>query len=344
MVPLNETAVPVKMRVVFPAAREVRLEAFEPDPLGPDMVAVRTVATLVSTGTELTILDRRYESGSHWDDAVAFPFYPGYAAVGVVVDVGRDVTDLAPGDRVTVRGPHASTLVVPAIQCARVPDGVDTADAPWFALAKIALMGARAAAYRLGDTVLVIGAGPIGQMSVRWANAAGAREIVVVDAVESRLDLARRGGATHTIAAPIAEGQEAIQAAVGADGPDVVVDSTGNAAVLPEALRVVRRGGRVVLLGDTGSPTSQHLTSDVIIRHVTIVGAHDGDSVPVDRSRWDGDRGLHALFFRLVVTGRFDLGGLNTDVFAPSACEAAYDLARARRGETMGIVFDWNER
>lgn len=169
-------------------------------------------------------------------------------------------------------------------------------------------MGARAAAHQLGDTVVVVGAGPIGQMAARWATAAGARAVVVVDAVASRLELARNGGgATSVIESPIGEAADQIRAAVGDDGPDVVIDSTGNAEVFASALSLVRARGRVVVLGDTGTPTSQHLTSDVITRGITVVGAHDGHSF--QPLAWDFDRGIHSLFFHLVATA----GSASTD-------------------------------
>ena len=58
-------------------------------------------------------------------------------------------------------------------------------------------------------------------------------------------------------------------------------------------------------------------------------------------SPWDGDRRLHEHFFHLACTGRFDLGGLITDVFAPSAAEAAYRALDERPAETLGVAFDW---
>jgi len=327
---------------MFPEPGRVELREFEPEPVGAGDVAVRTHYTLLSSGTELIVLNKRYEPGTHWDRIFTFPVRPGYAAVGEVVEVGGDVEGLAVGDLVVLRGGHASLHVAPAHKCTRVPAGIEPRDAPWFALAKIALMGARAAQHALGQTVLVIGAGPIGQMAVRWAAAAGAGAVVVVDSVAPRLELARRGGATAVVASPIAEASDEVRRAVGEDGPDVVIDSTGNAQVFSSALALVRAHGRVVVLGDTGSPSSQHLTSDVIIRGLTIVGAHDSHSVPP--AGWDGDRSLHSLFFHLVRTGRFSLDGLTTNTFDPHECEQAYQLADERRGDTLGILFDWTAR
>lgn len=331
----------MEYRVSFRSPGQVEFEESTAECVAEGTVAVRTLYTLMSTGTENIILNRLYEPGSHWDRWVTFPFQPGYAAVGEVVDVGPGVQGLAAGDRVAVRAPHASHHVVPALYCTPIPPGLDFRQAVWFALAKIAFIGARAAAHGLGDTVAVIGAGPIGQMSVRWATAAGARAVVAVDTVAERLALSSRGGATATIARPVDEAADEIRAIVGAEGPDVVIDSTGHADVFAATLGLVRAHGRVVVLGDTGEPSRQHLTPDVIKRGVTIVGAHDSHSMRTPN--WDGDQGIHSLFFHLVATGRFDLEGLNTHTFHPKDCEVAYRLANERRGDTVGIIFDWTK-
>ena len=113
-------------------------------------------------------------------------------------------------------------------------------------------------------------------MSVRWAKAMGCRYIGSADLVEGRLALARRGGATSTFSKPLGDSLDELKAAFGGALPRIVIDTTGHPQVFATALGVTRDWGRVVVLGDTGSPASQHLTPDVITRGLTIVGAHDG--------------------------------------------------------------------
>ena len=328
----------VGARLVFPARGRVELEEFDVGAVGPAQALVRTRWSLISSGTERTVLHARYDAGTHWEGYGRYPFFPGYSAVGEVVAVGDAVSDLAVGDVVAARIGHASLHVTDAIGCTRVPEGVDARDATWFAFAKIARMGARVAEYGLGARVLTIGAGMIGQMSVRWANAAGVASNVVVDPVAARLALASLGGATATSTAPVSD-RDAVLAACGGVQPDVVVDATGNAVVFSAALQLVAFGGRVVLVGNTGSPSEQRLTDDVITRCLTIVGAHDVLSMLT--SPWDGDRALHEHFFHLARERQFDLGGLITDVFAPAEAEAAYRALDERPAETLGVCFDW---
>ena len=326
------------VRVVFPERGRVELEEFDIPEVGPAQVVVRTRWSLISSGTERTVLHARFEPGTHWEPYGRYPSYPGYSAVGEVVAVGDAVSDLVVGDVVAARIGHASHQLIDAIGCTRVPDGIDARDATWFAFAKIARMGVQVADFGLDARILTLGAGMIGQMIVRWANAAGVASNVVVDPVPTRLELAARGGATATSTASVTDRDAVLDACRGIE-PDVVIDATGNADVFTAALRLVAFRGRVVLVGNTGEPSKQRLTDDVLNRCLTIVGAHDIMSMLA--SPWDGDRRLHEHFFHLACTGRFDLGGLITDVFAPSAAEVAYRALDERPGETLGVAFDW---
>lgn len=328
-------------RIVFVERDQVTLERFECGSLTDGgSLRFRTHYSLISSGTEGIALHRSFEEGTHWSEWVTYPFLPGYSAVGVVTEVGAEVTEFAVGDRIAARVGHASEHVVPAARCTRVPDDILPEHACWFGLAKIGLVGAQAADYQLGDTVAVIGAGPIGQVSVRWAAAAGATTLIVVDPDSDRLELARHGGATAAVAAGIADAHGARVTACEGWRPRVIVDTTGNAAVFAEALQLVADHGRLVLLGDTGSPTRQHLTSDVIVRGVTITGAHDMHSV--NRHGQEGERRLHRIFFQLVRDGRFNLDGLTTHVFGPAEYRAAYETATTARNGALGVVFDWS--
>ena len=254
-----------------------------------------------------------------------------------MVEAGRDVTALKRGDLVAVRLGHASMHVAEAAGCYPIPKGLTPTDAAWFALAKIAFMGALAAEHHLGDRVAIIGAGPIGQMSVRWARAAGARDIVSIDFARPRLELARRGGATAVVGKSIEQAVDDVKAALGGALPRVVIDGTGNAKVFQHALAMAAPRGRVVVLGDTGAPGEQRLSSDVIMKGLTVVGAHDSHS----DGPWPEVR-IVELFFGLLADGRFNLSGMITHTFAPAECVKTYALVSERRPDSMGIGFDWS--
>jgi 2-desacetyl-2-hydroxyethyl bacteriochlorophyllide A dehydrogenase len=321
-------------RVVFPAPKVVELEEFEVDEVHAGRVGTRTLWSMISTGTESIALERRFAAGTTWDKWVQFPFQPGYSTISEVYDVGPGVDSVHVGDVVALRQSHASHHVVLADECSIVPVELRTADAAWFALASIAFRGAQAAAYRLGDDALIVGAGPVGQMSIRWARAAGLRSIVVVDPFESRIPLAIQGGATDAFALPLHEAITAIQA--NRDVPSVIVETTGTSHVLASALTMAPRHGRVVLLGATGFPDEQRLGYGFVQKGIHLIGAHDS----LVQDGWTQDR-VNQLFFSLALSGRFDLHGLITHSFQPGECKRAYSLILSERGSTMGVTFDW---
>ena len=324
-------------RLIFPEKQRVELAPSELVAPTTGQVRVRTAYSLMSTGTENIVFNREFEPGTMFEAwAARAPFEPGYLCAGRVEELGAGVSAFAPGDPVFLRRPHASHHTVDVEACTRLPRGIDLRDAVWCGLAKIAFRGAWAAGWRAGERVAIVGAGPIGQMLLRWARAAGLATIAVVEPAPLRLDLARRGGATALIAEPLAQADEALRAHFGGRRPGLIVDTTGNAAVFADVLRAAGRFGRVVLLGDTGRPSEQRLTHDVIGKGLTIVGVHDTH----DRDGWD-ERRIHETWLALVTSGRFPLDGLVTHEFAPDDCAAAYALANARRHETLGIAFNW---
>jgi threonine dehydrogenase-like Zn-dependent dehydrogenase len=121
-------------------------------------------------------------------------------------------------------------------------------------------------------------------------------------------------------------------------GPQLIVDTTGNAAVFAHALAVAAPFAKIVLLGDSGFPGQQALTSDVMTKGLTIQAVHESH----DRDGWT-QRRIDQLFFEQVQSGRFNLAGLITHEFSPRNAAAAYALAEQQRGAAMGILFDWTE-
>jgi 2-desacetyl-2-hydroxyethyl bacteriochlorophyllide A dehydrogenase len=333
---MKSASASISRRLVFTGKQEVHLEDFSLLKPGLGQIRVRIEFSLMSTGTENIVFNRLFDPGTHWDKWVRYPFYPGYSAVGAVEEVGKGVANIEVGMRVACRCGHQSHAMVAGDDCFPILGGIPSDAAVWFALAKIAFHGALAADYRLGDSVLVIGAGPIGQMSVRWARASGAKTIIAVDPIEGRLGLAGRGGATAVSSSPVAEAREAILKANGGKLPRVVIDSTGNAKVFAAALGLAADFGSVVILGDTGQPSQQFLTGDVITRGLRIAGAHDCHNT----AQWNGFT-ISNLFFSLSENGRFSLDGLNSHTFVPRDCAKAYEIANQDRASTMGILFKW---
>lgn len=326
-------------RIIFPARGQVALQDFElPDP-GPEQIRVRTLYSLMSIGTENIILNQQYDPGTHFAKIFSFPqLKTGVQAVAEVEQTGSSVADFEVGDHIYMRMAHGSHQVMAARDCSHIPAGIDLKQACWAGLAKTAYRAAWAGRFEPGQHILVIGAGPVGQMAIRWASNSGADSVAVVDLSPIRLEHAKRGGATHTFNAPIADCLDDIQAINTGAGPSIVVDVTGNAAVFQYALAAAAQFGKVILLGDTGYPSQQCMSSDVMTKGLTIQATHDSH----DRDGWTQHR-IDELFFNHVLSGDFNLDGLITHEFLPQDCVQAYALANQHREQVMGILFDWSD-
>jgi 2-desacetyl-2-hydroxyethyl bacteriochlorophyllide A dehydrogenase len=324
-------------RIVFPEKGRVALQPFDlPEP-GPLDVRVRTLYSLMSTGTETIILHQKYAPDSHFARMFSFPqLKTGVQAVGEIDQIGARVGEFAVGDKVFMRMAHGSHQVLPAERCSAVPRGIDLKSACWCGLAKTAFRAAWAGRLHIAGHVLVIGSGPVGQMAIRWTRVAGAASLVAVDLSEPRLAHAARGGATATIRGEVAEHLPQIRSLDAGRGPSLVIDTTGNPAVLQQALSAAAMFGQVILLGDTGFPGRQCLSSEVMTRGLTVQATHDSH----DRDGWT-QRRIDGLFFNCVADGRFNLSGLISHQFPPEECQAAYALAENQREQAMGILFDW---
>ena len=325
------------LRIIFPEKSKVAFDTFELPELAADQVRILTHYSLMSIGTETIILNQKYDADTHFAKMFSFPqLKTGVQATGEVEAIGNAVTEFKPGDMIFMRQAHGSHQVLPESACSMVPANIDLKSACWCGLAKTAFRAAWAGGFETGQHILIIGAGPVGQMTVRWASFAGVATLAVADISAFRLEHASRGGATQTIVKDIAEGMEEISSINNGNGPAIVVDTTGNAEVFKHALAVAGQFGKVILLGDSGYPSKQCLTSNAMTKGLTIQATHDSH----DRDGWT-QRKIDAHFFQLVEEGKFDLGELITHEFTPDKCVEAYAQADQRREETMGVLFDW---
>ena len=324
-------------RIIFPEKGKTAFETYELPGLKLGDVKVKTKYSLMSIGTETIILNQKYDADTHFGRMFSFPqLKTGVQALGEVIETGTEVSEFSIGDMVYMREAHGSHQVLAADLCSLVPEGMDHKEASWCGLAKTAFRAAWAAPFAADKHVLIIGAGPLGQMATRWAACKDVAELAVIDLSEQRLVHAVRGGAVLTFNGDISECMDDIKGINNGNGPDVVIDVTGNSLVFSQALKVVTKFGKVVLLGDTGYPSKQCLSSEVMTKGITIQATHDSH----DLDGWT-QRRVDELFFQSVREKKFNLSGLITHEYSPEACEAAYQLANEHRGDTMGILFDW---
>lgn len=330
--------------IIFTGKNEVELRAEPLEPLGAGQVLVQSQRSLISTGTECICLQRLFAPDTNWHGWVQYPFHPGYSNAGVVKAVADDVSTLRVGDRVAYRREHRQYFVVDADEALLIPNGVSNEATTWFGLATITQNGIRRAQHELGDSVVVIGLGLLGQLVMQYLKVLGAQEIIAVDTSPARLEMAKAHGATHILETDVAGAREAVAKITDGRMADVVYDITGHPAVFAPALGLVRRLGKFLLLGDTGTPGEQHLTSDVMTKGITIISAHDSNP-PLethDRDWWTKPH-MAELFFTYLKRGQMDVESLITHRYSPADCADAYAMLTTRRAEAMGVIFDWTK-
>ena len=333
-------------RILFTGQDQVEIAHETISAPAPHEIQVRTRKSLISTGTECIVLGRKYAPGSHWDNWVKSQldgFAPGYLNAGEVVALGAGVEGFQIGDRVACRAGHRQLFNVAAARALPIPNGVSDEEAAWFGLAKITQIGVRRANHKLGDAVVLIGLGLLGQLVTQYARLSGAREVIAIDTAPKRLEMAKAHGATHTLEMGVGDAAEAVRDITEGRGADVVYDITGHPTVFAPALGLARRFGTLLLLGDTGTPGEQRLTSDVVTRGVQIVGAHDGFDTPqvTDTDFWT-EHNMERLFFNYVARGQMNVADLITNRFPALEAAQAYHLLQTDRSNVMGVILDWD--
>ena len=177
-----------------------------------------------------------------------------------------------------------------------------------------------------GRSVLVTGCGPIGLCAVGIAKAAGASLVIATDTEPYRLDLARTMGADLALDAADAGTEERIVEATGGDGIEVVLEMSGSARALDQALRLVTRGGSISLLGIFGEPPRVDLSEDVIMKGLRLHGIF-GRRI---YETWDQTQFL--------LRGGLDVSPIITHRLALDEWETAFDLIASRHAGKVVLL------
>jgi 2-desacetyl-2-hydroxyethyl bacteriochlorophyllide A dehydrogenase len=264
-------------QVIVTGQNQVELQDVEFDAnLGPDQFLVKTESTFISAGTELANYTGKepqvFEPGS-W---CAYPWRSGYAHVGIVSEVGKDVTRVEVGQRVFTCGQHASVIKVSQQSMAiAVPDGMDPAVAVASRMAGVATTSVVVAELGLHPKVVVFGLGMVGNLAAQAFCALGA-SVIGIDPMAERRAVAESCGIPVTAGGTPDEVHQAIAEATGGAMADISVEATGLSPVVLQALAVTANMGQCILLGSPRAPLEGNLTeafSDIHLRNLTLRGA-----------------------------------------------------------------------
>lgn len=270
----------------------------------------------------------------------------GYSLAGEVIEVGSRVEGFAQGDRVACAGAgianHAEFVDVPVNLCVKVPDGCGLEAASTVTLGAIALQGIRRTAPTLGETIVVVGLGILGQLTVQMLKSNGCA-VVGVDPDPQRLEIAARAG-TDEVINPNDESyvDKVIRISDGFGADAAIVTAAGSSdEIISQAMQACRRKARVVLVGDVGLNLRREdfyrKELDLLISTSYGPGRYDpvyeegGQDYPLPYVRWTENRNMEA-YLRLIHARRVDLAPLAPVVYdleqAPSAYEALKDEGR----------------
>jgi L-idonate 5-dehydrogenase len=286
--------------IVIHAPKDLRYEDVASLPLGPNGVRVK-IAIGGICGSDL----HYYRHGGFGVVRLRHPMVLGHEIAGVVVETGPDVQSLLPGQRVAVnpslpcgvcafcqkglrnhcsdmrfygsamRMPHVDggfreELVCQEEQAVPIPETLTLNEAAFAEPVAVCLHAVRRAGSLLGKKVLVLGAGPIGMITMLVARSAGARSVAIADLMDEPLRTAADCGADETINVA----REAQRLAAYAEGKgtfDVVFEASGSAEATTTALEVVQPTGTIVCVGQ--GARAQINMSTIVTKEIFMLGA-----------------------------------------------------------------------
>lgn len=369
------------MKQVLQSLRDGRTEVADvPAPgVSRGQVLIRTSRTLVSAGTERMLVEFGkagwIQKARQQPDKVRMvldkvrtdglqptiqavlnkldqPLPVGYCNVGRAVAVGAGVSGFAVGDRVVSNGKHAELVSVPANLCARVPDAVSDEEAAFTVLGAVALQGIRLVQPTLGETVVVIGLGLIGLVTVQLLRANGCR-VLGVDFDQDKLRLAGQFGAGVV---DLSAGQDPVAAAReysrgrGVDAV-LVTASTASSEPIRQAAQMCRKRGRIVLVGVTGLELSRaDFYEKELVFQVSCSygpGRYDptyeekGNDYPIGFVRWTEQRNFEAVL-DMMADRRLDVRPMISHRFDIRDAEQAYELVGGS-GPSLGILLRYRD-
>jgi polar amino acid transport system substrate-binding protein len=346
-------------------------------------VLVRTVASLISAGTERAavelvskglvqearqrpdlvkaVLTKVKNEGllntfASVRDKMAASQALGYSAAGIVAAVGEDVSEFQIGDRVACAGvgfaSHAEVLSVPKNLCVHLPENVSFESGAYGTLGAIALQGVRLAAPTLGESVVVIGLGLVGQLTVQLLKANGCR-VFGLDLDHARVALALELGADKASVSSETSAKE-IEAWTRGHGADAVLITAATDSNEPVELaaRVSRLKGRVIVVGMTGMniPRAPFFSRELklVISMSYGPGRYDpeyeerGHDYPLPYVRWTEKRNIES-FLELIGDGRINVERLTTHRFSIAEADRAYQLISGElREPNLGVVLNYD--
>ena len=327
--------------IVFESIGKAVLERFEiPQPQVGE-VLLENEYTVVSAGTERANLMNLPNT------SLRFPYYPGYSGVGRVIAVGDGVENARIGDRALANASgHRSHAVQSAADLIVVEDDrIESLDAAFVVIGAMGLQGVRKLKLELGESAMVIGLGILGVFATQAAALSGAIPVIVSDFDKKRRELALTLGADHAFSPDEENLPEKIKKLTYGRGPDAIVEVTGSAVALQQALTYVARQGRISLTGCTRiSDADIDFYKYVHQPGVSLIGAHTFVRPRVDSypGYWTA-RDDYRTMLAFMAAKKLKAQPIISEIVSPECAPAIYKRLAEEKHPPLGIVFDWKK-
>lgn len=286
-----------------------------------------------------------FHDGRCGDFVVDGEFMLGHEAAGVVEEVGEGVAALAKGDRVAlepgipcgkcewckggkynlcpdvrflatppVQGCYENYITFPAEMCFKLPDNMTTKEGALVEPFSVGLHAAFQGQVKMGDQVVILGAGCIGLMTLLACKANGASDITVVDVVPKRLEFAKKLGATRTFNGKETDVVQEILDLSGGLGIEKVFETAGSPTTIAQTAFLVRAGGTIVLVGLSANPEINYNFGKIMAKEARIESVF----------RY---RNLYPRAISAIAGGIVDVSGVVTHEFAFDDIQKAFEAA-----------------
>jgi predicted dehydrogenase len=347
-----------------------------PDPVAiPHHVLIRPAYSLISSGTETAsihaggILREVADNPSHlrkvWDAMKTTAPLPtmrevlakfseygvlGYSGAGTVIGKHSGVTELEMGDRVAYGGEgtgHGEVVLTGKNLAAKVPDQVSFRDACFTTLGSIAMNTVRLASIGLGERVVVVGLGLVGQLVAQLARLQGG-VVICADLKPERVRLAKELGAPYGVAAgPVS--REAVCDMTGGQGADCVIVAAAAHSSAPcrQALELCRDRGRIIVVGavEMSFPWLEMYLKEIqlFMARAYGPGSYDaayekqGRDYPMPFVRWTENRNMQDVL-RLMAEGSLNVGRLVTHEFELEDAPKAYETIMNPEVDSLAVL------
>ncbi len=324
------------------------VEELEKPTIGPNEVLIKVAACGVC-GTDVEAYQGKVPRG--W--TITYPFRMGHELAGTVVDVGENVTNVKPGDRVVpdgrltcgycyycrrgmfsacenqgyFSGGLAQYSNYPFQNLTKIPEGVSLEEATFAEPLACVINGQSKLAVSFGSVAVVIGDGPIGLLHIQLLRHQGAFT-VMVGLLEHRLAVAKELGANVVINAGQEDVEQVVRQVSDGRGADIVVNAVGKAAVLRQAIDLAARRGQILYFAATLEPIVEVDLDLIHYKELRLIGSYDSIVAQYQQA------------LALIKAGIIRVEPLISHRLPLEEVQSGYEIARTQKGLKVLIIHE----